>query len=57
MTKVRIEPRMPNGSKLAVTGDDLSKFNYLLEHYNVKPTELIRMLIRKDFKVVFKTNG
>jgi len=50
--KKRIEPRLPDGNKIGITGDDLKKFEYLIKELDRKPTELVRHLIRKEYKTL-----
>jgi hypothetical protein len=43
---------LPGGARVGLDLSDNEKLDALCTHHNLKPTELVRMLIRKEHKQV-----
>jgi len=43
---------LPGGARVGLDVSDNEKLQIACKHHNLKPTELVRMLIRKEYKQV-----
>lgn len=53
----RTEIPIPNNKqRTVISGSDHDKLKYIAMHYNIRQTEAVRMLIRKEYKDLISNN-